>query len=64
MLTHQKAKAQAFTEDQILQIIQNVAAGLKELHGRPTPVIHLNICVRLIFSFVTAYLARGAVHRR
>lgn len=45
MLSNKITKMSAFTEDQILQIIQNIAMGLKEIHASSMPLIHRNICV-------------------
>ena len=46
ILTHQAGNNNFFTEEQIIQIIQNIALGLKVLHNAASvPIMHRNIAV-------------------
>ncbi len=51
IIAQQIATRTPFTEDQVLQVVQNVALGLKELHTCPTPILHRNLAVSPILVF-------------
>lgn len=38
-----------FTEKELMQIIENIASGLKVLQSYSSPIIHRNICVSYFF---------------
>ena len=48
IIVEQKAQSINFSEGQLLQIVQNVAEGLKLLHSSPIPFVHRNICVNYV----------------
>ncbi len=44
-MAHQTENSTSLTEDQILQVVQNVALGLKELHSVSPPILHRSLSV-------------------
>lgn len=50
IILQRMAESQAFYEKEIIQIIINIAQGIKMLHYNACPIMHRNICVIYIIN--------------